>query len=344
MWDFKNPDFAKTRKVEALKDDFLVLKLTDDTNDTCILKGEVVSKTAALEHLAHYVASGVVGKNLEVANVTQFWTFIQQAINRCLGQADPLKATKAITALKNAYEKGHLSIMSVAPGEVTSSRVGESTGHSKTLLLLLNQPTYLEDLGRLAALDVYTCQIDRVFSGNLGNWMTEFKFEFNNDYYDPQNSKSRVSALIDNTDRAGNVAYFLSSGEPLNPFESLSQTVTTHTIYSQADSWALQTAIHAIFTIGLVEKGEITGVFPAKLNATDWLKRASSQDSTKTNSQYYYDYMQRGWDDAVKKLKNNASQDKKHTLLGNRIKQGGEDVPQFLIARLMLRDRYFLGL
>jgi hypothetical protein len=334
QWDFKNPNFGKTQTIEKLKDDFLVLKLMDDTGDTCILKGEAVSPSTAIEHLTQEVASGVMPlkANLEVANVTSHWIAIQQAINRCMSPTD---AQHAIAALKEALKTGHVSIMSVAGGEPTSALVTrQENGGRQTILKLLNKPSYLEDLGRLAALDMYTCQTDRVFSGNLGNWMSSV-------------AAGRVSALIDNTDRAGNVNYFLGNMQS-DPFVPLSKgQVKLDSSEAQAKAWALDYAIDSIFGAGLTTRrgGFSTkeGIFDNSPAALSWLQGTSGQDLSKTHRQYFYHHMQRGWDDAVKKLKVKVMKRGWDTAITDRITAGGDQVPTFLINRLRLRNRHFLG-
>ena len=335
-WDFKNPNFGKTQTIVPLKDDFLVLKLEDDTGDTCILKGEAVSKSTAIEHLTQEVASGVMAiyTNLQVANVSSssHWIAIRQAINRCMSATD---APKAIAALQQALNTGHLSIMSVAPGETTSAAVRrKEAGGRQTILKLLNKPSYLHDLGRLAALDVYTLQSDRVFSGNLGNWMSSV-------------SAGRVTALIDNTDRAGNVNYFLGNMQS-DPLQVLSNNkVTVNSSEANAKAWALDYAIKSIFGVGLTTKqgGFSTrkGIFGDSAAALTWLQGTSGQDLSKTHYQYFYDLMGKGWDDAVKKLQAKVTQPGWDVAITNRITAGSEQPPTYLIARLKLRNRLFLG-
>jgi hypothetical protein len=246
--------------------------------------------------------------------------------------ADAAKAIKALgdALMTKGLQTGHLSIMSVAPGEATSAVAPRQQDGSQQILMLLNNQEYLRDLGRLAALDVYTLQTDRVLSGNLGNWMTNV-------------AGGRVSALIDNTDRLGNVNYFLGNMNPnQDNLSALSNgKVTTVSSEAQAKNGALDTAIWNIFR-GIYR--ESAGAFTSIAKAFDWVKNPSSQDLSKTNYWYFYGHMETGWDQAVARLKTRVTSPLWKKNINERITKGGEpSVPAFLIERLKLRNRYFLG-
>jgi hypothetical protein len=341
QWDFQNPDFATTQAIVPLKDDFLVLKLTDNSQDqypdnTCILKGEAVSTSTAIEHLTQEFARSVMPNpaNVQVANVSSpaYWVSIRQAINRCMNPTDAAKAIKALedAFMPNGVQTGHLSMMSVAPGEATSAVAPrQEQNYRQTILVLLNNPEYLRDLGRLAALDVYTLQPDRVLGGNLGNWMTDV-------------AGGRVSALIDNTDRQ-NVNYFLGNMNPdLDNFSVMSGgKVKLDSTAAQAKHGALDTAIWNIFRGIARESG---GAFTSINQAFDWVRNPSSQDLNVTNYQYFYGHMAKGWDDGVARLKGKVTTPGWKGAINKRITEGREQVPHFLIERLIVRNRVFLGL
>jgi hypothetical protein len=328
-WDFQNPDFNRTQRIEPLKKDFLVLKLTDDTGDTCILKGQAGSKSASLEHLTQEFASAIMPSQpkIEVAIVTSHWSTIKQAINRCMNTTDAPIAIASLGGVltTKGLQTGHLRIMSVAPGEATSAVVPRH----QTILGLFNNEDYLRDLGRLAALDVYTMHTDRVFSGNLGNWMSDV-------------AGGRVSALIDNADPSGNVRYFLGkNGDPLD--ELSNGKIKEQTSAADAKYWALNYAIDAIFTIGLL-KGVFGGQFDDKAAARAYLYEQDRDPTTKTKHYHHYlTYMREGWADAVEKLKRKVKAPRWATALKERIEEGGETVPGFLIEQLKLRNKHFLG-
>jgi hypothetical protein len=199
------------------------------------------------------------------------------------------------------------------------------------ILMLLNNPEYLRDLGRLAALDVYTMQTDRVLSGNLGNWMADV-------------AGGRVSALIDNTDRLGNVNYFLGNMNPdQDNLSALSDgRVTPESSAAQARHGALDTAIWNIFR-GIYRYRESAGAFTSISHAFSWLQTRSGQDLNLTNYQYFYGHMEAGWDQGVAKLKGRVQSPGWKGAINKRITEGGQPVPPFLIERLKLRNRYFLG-
>jgi hypothetical protein len=223
VWDLNNPNWGSTALIEPLDNRGTALLFTDNAGDKMVLK--MSENPIELEKMmgAVYFKVGRF-RVADVSEVTNQVGSIRPLVrNRVIARGERwvdvaerklmmdrprgLGATMvAAQAARNSVAddlgqdeaRPYVHVFSFMSGGTDTEKLAQQ-GQFKPLLL---EWKYLVQLGRLAALDIFLQNSDRVLSGNLGNWFTDI-------------SVSKVSALIDNADHEARALWISGTGNEI---------------------------------------------------------------------------------------------------------------------------------
>lgn len=228
LFDRKNPqppDWDSVMRIRTLRSGQPVLFVDDINNDTIVVKAEgtPIGRTQLVAGVLRDVGKAAVVKTRDITNhkprilamiddegLTNHpsWAALGNARPQAQGTSPEEKGREHMKASFGRPDLDKVQAMQLAEGDSAKSIAdpaqfqGEGAKAGSPLLHWYGQDHYLQEMGRITAVDLFLENGDRFYGGNTGNWMTD--------------AQTGAIQLIDNLDDNAN-AMFSGSFRAMKP-------------------------------------------------------------------------------------------------------------------------------